>query len=86
MTETKWLFEEIRKQFGDKPSRGDVHDWLLNNQWEIMKHMFPGCGELLHAVSDDTYDNIVGDLVKDDFGDGLAERLIDLEFDIQEDE
>ena len=86
MTETEWLYGEIRKRFGDRPLRTEVHDWLINHQWEIMTHMFPGCGDLLHSVTDDTYDMIVEDLVKDDFGDGLAERLIENEFDLQEDE
>lgn len=86
MTATDWLFGEIRKQFGDELVREKVHDWLLNHQWEIMIHMFPGCEDLLNSVSDDTYDRIVEDLVKDDFGDGLAEKLIDLEFNLQEEE
>lgn len=86
MTETEWLFSEIRRQFGDRPLRTEVHDWLLNHQWEIMKHMFPGCEGLLNSVTDDTYDRIVEDLVTDEFGDGLAERLIDLGVDLREDE
>ena len=86
MTETEWLFENIRKEFGNRPVRSEVHDWLFTHQWEIMKHMFPGCEELLQSLSDDTYDRVVEDLVKDDFGDGLAERLIEDEFDLQEEE
>ena len=86
MTEIEWLYNEVRKQFGDKPLREDVSDWLVCHQWEVLQHMFPGCENLLHAVSDDTYDMVVGDLVKDDFGDGLAERLIEDEFDLQDGE
>ena len=86
MAETEWLFSEIRRQFGNEPLRSDVCDWLINHQWEIMQHMFPGCDELLCSVSDDTYDAIVDDLVKGRYDDGLAYQLIDCEFCIREDE
>ena len=86
MVETEWLFQEIRKRFGDKPLRAEVWEWLVCNQWEVLKHMFPGCGEILQSVSDDTYDNIIDDLVRGEYDEALAQRLIDLEFDLQEDE
>lgn len=87
MTETEWLYGEIRKRFGDKPLRAEVWDWLVCNQWEVLKHMFPGCEDLLCSVSDDTYDNIFDDLVRGMYDDeALAQRLIELEFDLQEDE
>ncbi len=77
MAETEWLFEEVRKTFGEHPTRGEVHDWLFNNQWQVLKHMFPGCGEMLQALSDDTYDMVVDDLVVGEYDAALAERLLD---------
>ena len=87
MAETEWLFNEIRKKFGDKPLRAEVWDWLVCHQWEVLQHMFPGCHDLLYAISDVTYDNIVDDLVRSDYDDdALAQRLIEDEFELQEDE
>ena len=77
MTETEWLFEEIRKQFGEHPTHGEVHEWLFNNQWQVLKHMFPGCEDLLESVDDSTYELIVADLVVSEYDTALAEELLD---------
>lgn len=86
MTETEWLYNEVLRTFGEHPTRGEVHDWLFNNQWEVLKHMFPGCEELLESVDDFTYEQIVADLVASEYDTALAEELVEAEIGLAEDE
>ena len=86
MTETEWLYSEVRKRFGDRPVRAEVHDWLFCNQWKVLKHMFPGCEGLLESVGDSTYEQIVDDLVAGEYDTALAEELVGTEIGFADEE
>ena len=84
MVETEWLYSEIRERFGDKPLRAEVWEWLNDNTWEVLKHMFPGCEDLLESVSEDIYYDLADELIVEDYDNcALAQELIKQEFDLQ---
>ena len=67
------LLNMLRKDFPDGECTHDqLHDWLVQNTWQVLTRCYKTIGELLEDIQDDTYDYIASDLVIGEEGYGLA--------------